>query len=284
MDAKRIVCAGGDRRTLFLAQGLAEEGHRVSMLGFELAETPFPAYRAGEEADALLLPVPALREGRIPAPFARETPDWREALSIPHRGGLVAGAVLPRVLTDAAAERGLRAVDLYAEPGVAVMNAVPTAEGAIVLAEEHSDVTLFRSPALVIGYGRVGRALAPRLAALGARVTVSARKPEDLAQILSCGFTPMRTDGADFSLSGFRFIFNTVPVRVLDRARLRTADASALLMELASAPGGYDPAEAEALGLRALAAPGLPGRIAPATAADVLREALRPHLRNCPKG
>lgn len=51
-----------------------------------------------------------------------------------------------------------------------IMNAVPTAEGAIQIAMEQTDVTLHGLPVLVIGHGRIGSLLARRLAALGAKV------------------------------------------------------------------------------------------------------------------
>ena len=54
-------------------------------------------------------------------------------------------------------------------------NAVATAEGAIAEAVLHSDGTLHGAACLVIGFGRVGLALAQRLRGLSAHVTVAAR-------------------------------------------------------------------------------------------------------------
>ena len=68
---------------------------------------------------------------------------------------------------------------------------------------------------------------------------------------------------------------NTVPERVLGEAFLCCLPETALLLELASAPGGYDRNLAENLGLRCLAAPGLPGRSAPQSAAELLRREFR---------
>ena len=52
---------------------------------------------------------------------------------------------------------------------------MPTAEGAIQLAMEELPITLHGARVLVIGYGRLGRVLADRLAGLKARVSVAAR-------------------------------------------------------------------------------------------------------------
>ncbi|MBQ3481971.1 MAG: dipicolinate synthase subunit A, partial [Oscillospiraceae bacterium] len=55
---------------------------------------------------------------------------------------------------------------------------------------------------------------------------------------------------------------------------LCAAAEDALLLELASAPGGFDRSLADNIGLRAVAAPGLPGRCASQSAAELMREAI----------
>ena len=75
-------------------------------------------------------------------------------------------------------------------------------------------------------------------------------------------------------------IFNTVPALVLPRERLALARPDALLLELASAPYGFDLLQARKLGLRAELESGIPGRYCPRTAAKILwryieREVLR---------
>ena len=77
---------------------------------------------------------------------------------------------------------GLRAFDYAAAETFALRNAVPTAEGAIQIAMQELPVVLHRLPVLILGAGRVSRALQPRLRALGAEVTVAARRCTDLAR------------------------------------------------------------------------------------------------------
>ena len=62
----------------------------------------------------------------------------------------------------------------------------------------------------------------------------------------------------------------------LDGHRITLDDPAkdALLLELASAPGGFDRSLADNIGLRAIAAPGLPGRCAPRRAAELMCEAI----------
>ena len=73
-------------------------------------------------------------------------------------------------------------------------------------------------------------------------------------------------------LDGFDFILNTVPARVLTDPMLCCLAEGALLLELASPPGGFDRTLAENIGVRVLAAPGLPGKTAPYSAAELIRD------------
>ena len=121
-------------------------------------------------------------------------------------------------------------------------------------------------------FGRIGRLLAVKLKALGAAVTVAARREESRAEAEALGYTALPFDTLS---GGFDYVVNTVPERVLGEAFLCCLPETALLLELASAPGGYDRNLAENLGLRCLAAPGLPGRSAPQSAAELLRREFR---------
>lgn len=70
----------------------------------------------------------------------------------------------------------IKVYDFFEIETVAVKNAVPTAEGAIMTAMEESEKTLFGSNNLILGYGRCGKILAHTLKGLGANVSVSYRK------------------------------------------------------------------------------------------------------------
>lgn len=53
---------------------------------------------------------------------------------------------------------------------MAILNSVPTAEGAIMMAMQELPITIHGSTAVVVGLGRTGFTLARALLALGARV------------------------------------------------------------------------------------------------------------------
>ena len=71
-------------------------------------------------------------------------------------------------------------MDYFLRPELESLNAVPTAEGCLELLLRLRQRTIWESDFLVLGYGRVGRAVARRLGLLGGRVTVAARSAEQM--------------------------------------------------------------------------------------------------------
>ena len=187
------------------------------------------------------------------------------------KGGGDGGAPLDQAL---AGNILLLPMPVYNREETQVANAVPTAEGALQLAMESTDRTLHGSRCLIIGYGRIGRLLADRLLALGAEVTVSARKYGDLAWIEAWGYRGVQTGALTGQLDRFDLIFNTAPALILDGTRLREAREDCVIIDLASAPGGVDLEAAKRLSRRAIPAPGLPGKVAPRTAAAAIRDSV----------
>ncbi len=251
-----------------LARLLAEDGYTVRSWGLTGApgETrPSEAARAVR----IVLPVPLGKDGCLQGTDLPLDELWRRL-----RPGLAvyAGAV-PETERTRATALGLRVTDYFTDEALAVRNAVPTAEGALAVAMERLPVTLHGTSCLVLGFGRIGKLLARGLAALGAHVSVSARREDDLAWIEALGYVPLRTGDLAGKLDGFRAVFNTVPHMVLDGTLLRELPRGCVLIELASQPG-MDAEAAKALGLDLVRAGGLPGKVAPETAARALRERL----------
>lgn len=158
-------------------------------------------------------------------------------------------------------------------------NAALTAECAIARLIDESDRALVDSAVLVCGWGRIGKILALRLAALGAAVTVAARSRTSRAEAAALGLGSVDYAFLETEMGAFDFVVNTVPARVLTDAMLCMAAEDALFLELASPPGGFDRTLAENIGLHVAAAPGLPGRYAPRSAAALIKSAIYDVLR-----
>lgn len=164
------------------------------------------------------------------------------------------------------AEAGVRLLAYRERDEFAILNAIPSAEGAIAVAMHRLDRTLHGSEAVVLGFGRTGAVLCRALSGLGARVTAVARRPEHLARAVAEGYQPCAFERLRTVLPRADVIFNTVPVRVLDRDLLSEVRAGCPILDLASAPGGADFGTAAELGVDAMLLPGLPGKVAPRSA------------------
>ena len=268
---RTFAVLGGDRRQQLLARFLRRDGRRVVTWG--LGEKADLMDQIGQ-ADCIILPLPVTKDGeRLFSPLCEETVEL-DALWPLLREKLVLAGNAGEALKELAALHQVELLDYFHREEVQIANAVPTAEGAVAVAIEATDITLQGARCLVIGAGRIGTLLAQRLSALGADVTVSARKQEDLAWIRAFGWKTVETGTLEMVLREMDVVFNTVPARILDRSRLALLKEDGVVIELASAPGGFDPAEAKALGVTAVSAGGLPGKTAPAAAAAVIRDAV----------
>lgn len=275
---------GGDLRQIKLAELLQLDGHTVHT--YALGQMPSAPYiqektLAGLElADCVVLPLPVTGDGAmLNAPLAESSHPLAQILDFLRPGQILcAGKTDPATLAMAR-ERGLLLHDYFAREELAVANAVPTAEGAVQIAMEELPVTVHGARTLVIGYGRLGRLLAHRLSALGARVSVSARKWADLAWAEAYGYGVEQTDQLDEWLCGYDLIINTVPARVLGETQLASLKPGALVIDLASRPGGVDMEAARQLGVNVIWALSLPGKVAPVTAGKAIQTTIYNILR-----
>ncbi len=263
-----------------MAQRLRELGAQVCLCGQENDVKSIEAVAQGIlGAQAVILPTPSFNEDacvygcKIPL-HARDL-FGMVGRNIPVWGGRISPSV-----QHLGEQMGVRMVDYMTLEEVQLRNAIPSAEGAIALAMRELDVTLDGANTAVLGYGRIGKALAKRLKALGACVSVAARKQVDLTRVRCDGYQGIQLCGEKLTVlqKGYDVIFNTAPARILDEAYLSRLDKQTLLIELASAPGAWSPEVAAALGLRVIYAPGLPAKYAPRTAGRLIAEVILPYL------
>ena len=276
--ALRIAIIGGDRRAILLARLLAEDGNRVRSFALEKAESVPRVYRAGclqgcvYGAEIVVLPIPAERGGVLNAPYSEAKIPIDDVMTALWPGQIVCGGALGERLHALALQNSLTEIDLMKRDSFALGNAFLTAEGAAECLTSLSDRAIWGSSALVTGWGRVGKACAKTLSSMGAAVAVAARKASCRAEAMLCGCASLEPGVIGAVIDGFDFIVNTVPARVITNEALERVSAESVILELASAPGGFDRASAEKLGLRAASAPGLPGRYAPQSAAELMAE------------
>ena len=175
-------------------------------------------------------------------------------------------------MTDAAFDklaekRGWKLLRVLKDEAYAQENGLLTAEGALFTAVARMNRALRGAQCLVIGYGRIGKALTGLLRSLGAMVTVAARREESRKE---AGENSIPIPCIPNILPRMDAVFNTVPAPILGGEELRRVKPSCVLIDLASAPYGIDRDAAEALGLKAFLESGLPGRYCPLSAAETL--------------
>lgn len=269
---------GGDKRQLYCARSLSDDGYAVALGGFdkvsqmknvELA-TPFEAALMSE---IIILPLPCINNsGCIPDSLSSADIELTPQLVSAMKGKRIFCGMKDR-LEAVCPELAKNASDYYMREEFAVCNAVATAEGAIELAMRSFEGTINGARCLVCGYGRIGRALTRILCAMSADVTVSARKPSDLAWIELGGARPVRTENM-YQLGEFDIIFNTVPAKILSCVLLAKIALHAVVIDLASGEGGVDTYAADRLGITTHHALSLPGKAAPKTAGEIVKKTI----------
>jgi dipicolinate synthase subunit A len=280
MNIDTFAVIGGDLRCAYLAGLLAADGYKVITSGFDSTDLPpcvtgctNPA-QAVSLADFIILPVPVSTDGTtLNAPFSRVRISIDQVFNAIKPEQRIAGGAITEEVREEADKRGLKIMDYLKREEFAIYNAVPTAEGAIQLAMEELPITISGSHCLVTGYGRIGRMLSKLLVAMGAHVTVAARKFPDLAWADSQGCRTVEL--ANLKHAGvFDVIFNTIPFPVFNREVLAELDKNTLLIDLASRPGGVDFNAAAELQIKTIWALSLPGRVAPKTAGQIIKNTI----------
>ena len=254
---KRFAVIGSDARQLAAGRALARAGYAV--------EGP-------EEialADYILLPLP-LDAARTPL---------AELLRAARPGALALGGMLSEEAKAIAAEAGVELVDYFAREELTIRNAIPTAEGCIGVLLAQRKRTLWGSAVLLLGFGPVGQAVGTRLAALGAQVTVAARRPAQRAQAESLGMQGAELARLARLAPAFDTVVNTIPARVLTAPVLARLRPGSLIVDLASRPGGTDFDAAARCGHKAIHALSLPAACAPETAGEIVARTVCEMLR-----
>lgn len=275
----RFTILGGDMRSAVLADLLKADGNDVTIYGFDKLEQ----YREDNHgikdvltnAEFVVGPLPFSDDNeKIHAPFFTGEIVIDEVLKLLNESQLFIGGKISKKIIDKASEREVKIADYFTREEIQVLNAIPTAEGAIQIAMEEMSITLHGSNAMVLGYGRIGKAVSKLLYGIGANIYVEARDYGDLAWIKNNNYTPVHLKDLESYLPKMDVIFNTIPQMILDKEMLKFIDKKCIVIDLSSKPGGVDKVAAEEFKLKAISALGLPGKVAPITAAMVIKDTI----------
>lgn len=293
---------GGDSRGNYLAADLRERGYRVITYGLpknqgqnKIIQIPEPA----EEAETLAELVQNSKILVGPVPFSKyvtsrndaggikdapcshqyknsnEKDQARKALleNMQKEQILYAGGI-PDEFIKEAGRRGAACKDFLKDQSYVQANAWLTAEGCIAELLAAFPGSIKGMKIFVAGYGCCGSAIAELAKQMGAEVTVCVRNINSAWKAHEAGCHICYFEGMNEALPEQDAIVNTVPALVFDETSLQKAKPKSLLVEIASAPGGFSKEAAEKAGLFVLCCPGLPGKYSPAGAAKAIADCI----------
>lgn len=273
---KTVGIIGGDLRIIRLAEILTKEDYLVytyALDKYTFADKNIIKCNRIQEAcnncNNIVSGVPFSKDSVfVDTPFSNVKIKIEDLLKEIKSKTLIAGGINKNA-KDNAQIYSIKVMDLLEIEELTILNVIPTVEGAIKVAIEETEFTINGSKCLILGFGRIGKLLAKSLKSLNAKVYCLARKEKDLAWIKAFGYNGIDLKDLDQKLNKkYDIIFNTVPNVILDRTRLEIIkNNNPLIIELASKPWGVDFEAAEELGIKAIKAPGLPGKVAPLTSA-----------------
>ena len=227
---------------------------------------------AAENSSVVVLPLPFSADGiNVFAPSSHSI-KTDELLSYLSKNTLITGGRLSKEFTDKALSLGFKTFDYFKSERLTILNAIPTAEGALAIAINETKRTIFASKCAVLGYGRIGKILARLLKSLGAEVYVFARSGQALTWAQAEGCIPIPFDHISCALKDTDIIFNTIPAPVLTEKVLKNTKENVLIIDLASAPGGVELEAAKRLSKKVIFALSLPGKVAPETAGEIIAQ------------
>ena len=264
-----VAVLGGDLRMLEHMRLARLAGAKVQHYGLiPGAEVAAGQPQAASRVDAvkgariISCPIPGLgADDELYAKFTSE----KLRLTTEVLKGAAAGAMLLTCYSTPRMDEWAKATSVEIIPygdddALAILHAVPTAEGAIRIAIENTDDTLLGMNVLCLGLGRVGISVAQAFESMKSRVSLAARNPAQLARAWAMNAIPIELRDLKSHIGNFGLIVSSTSGRVLDKDLLALTRPDVVIIDLCSPPGSVDFEAAKALGRKAIWARAQAGR------------------------
>lgn len=266
-----FVIIGGDKRQKYLGEYLKKCGNSVSVYGlYDWDDDTERLKTLITPKSVIILPLPVSKNGKtIFMPFSKRELPLNRLLSLIGSENKVFGGMFSEDFSDILKEKNIPFYDYYDSAFVSE-NAYLTAFGTLKIILEHIDFAVSQGVFAITGYGRVGRETAELLKKLSCDVTVFARSEEARTDASLRGCKAEELNKLQLQADKFDIIINTIPHRVIDAETLQNIRTDCKIIELASAPFGVNPEEAEKYSVSVIKAPGLPGKYTAKTAGELI--------------
>ena len=288
MNDKKICLVGGDHRQIYTAKELLKNNYNVSFFGLndvnnvldgKIKESP-SLEMAIKGALAVVLPLPVTTDNiRIFCPLSERDIKLSEVVKCLHKDQIVAGGKIPAVLKELVNNAKCKCFDYNESESFCIKNAIPTAEGALSVTMNELKTTVFGTKCAILGYGRIAKVLSKTLCSLGAQVTIFARNASAISWAECSGCKAYNINKLENKIASSKVIFNTIPSVILTKNILDKIEKDAVIIDLASAPGGVDSEYAKKIGRKVIYALSLPGKVAPATAGKIVTETVLSYIQ-----
>lgn len=265
---KSVLIIGGDKRQRILAKLLSDDGYSVT----HISENMEDIKTSVSNNDIIFLPLPVSKD-RVHIYSDTDELKLRlvDVVKAIENTSIVFGGGITKELRDYFEDESIEYHDCLMSELFELQNAHFTAQGALKLLLDNTEEHLKGKRVLITGFGRIARALSVMLRKLQINVTVAARNEIQLkiAELSECDAANLRNLK---DLSGFDFIFNTVPHRIFGEVAVSSADKNCVYFELASAPFGGEKELFEKYDIRYVQGGSLPGKLLPVSSARLLKE------------
>lgn len=272
-----FAVVGGDARIRYLAENLADKGRSICVYGLSSRSSHQGCINAASFVEAvtkaavIVGPVPLMQgEDRISNKSGHEDMTVSRLLDNISTEQLLIAACIPETMKSSLIKKNIWFHDYMKDDKIVIFNSIATAEGVIAEAVTSFPANLHDSRALVLGYGKCAKTLANKLKWLTKETVVCVRSEEQSATADAFGLGTMSYQDLADEIGSFQLIFNTVPSVVLDEHVLKNVSPNAMILDIATAPGGVDYEMAKKMGISAKLYPGLPGRYSPRSSGEAL--------------
>ena len=280
MFKEDFVIIGGDKRLAYAAESLIQQGYRTGAFANSAASGIKGVYSYPDLSEALassgrlIFGIPFSRAGKLYAPLCTQDISLEDIAAEVKSHHTLAGGMIGD-FANMCAQKGAACIDYGLREDFCLYNAVPTAEAVIAIITDKLPVTLWGSNILILGYGRIGKALSERLAYLGANVTVSARKSTDFAIAAINGISCVQTGAHIDNGQQYDVLINTIPQKILNEKSFAYLRSDCLVVDVSAYPGYVSASEAAGFGIEVAGAFSLPGKTAPVTAGRIIADVVK---------
>jgi dipicolinate synthase subunit A len=277
MDKKiNISIIGGDLRLVHLAN-LLSENYEVNVFGnnHEVLDSTIHKMKflekAIEKSSIIIFPIPFSKDSyHIYAPFFQEKIPYHAIEEKSLLDKTIVGGAFTKDFVLKLQEGGIQYRDIGEDEAFALYNAIPTAEGVIEIMMRESDITLYGSQCMILGFGKCGLVQAKILESLKPEITIAARNSTQLALAEINGYKCIHLDELEACINRFDFIINTIPAPRLNQDLLGKIKNTTIIIDIANQ------LEDQVIDnrIKVINARGIPGKYSPKSAAKIIYKTL----------